>query len=391
MCYSVPAMSQPVLTLEELRQEFAVTEQLTYLNHAAVSPLPRRCLARIQEYLDELSQFGAAHYPGRVFDALREVRRLGAALLGTVPERIFIVRSTTQGIGVAATGVRCGEGDNVVLIEREFPANLRPWLPLRRRGVDVRLVPQREGRVLLEDLETAIDARTRALSISQVQFLSGFRAPLPAVGELLRRRSPEALFVVDAIQSLGVFPLEVEAWGVDLVSADAHKWLLGPEGVGLGYASPRALAQIEPALEGWLAVREPFDFFDLEQPLKESAARFEEGAYNLAGIHGLLGSLELIHAVTPAALASRVLALTDRACAGLLARGFRVYSPRRTPEESSGIVLAGRAGLDGDALEVRLREAGIIVSIRGGALRVAPHGYNTEAEIDRLLDALPGG
>jgi selenocysteine lyase/cysteine desulfurase len=227
------------------------------------------------------------------------------------------------------------------------------------------------------------------LSLSQVQFLSGFRIDLEAVGELCRRRAPDALFVVDAIQALGVFPAPVEAAGVDLLAADAHKWLLGPEGVGIGYVSPRGLERIQPALEGWLSVQRPFDFFDLEQPLKDSAARFEEGAYNLAGLHGLLGSLELLAEVGLAALERRVLELTDRAAEGLRERGFRVLSPRGHPGEKSGILLAGRSGLDFGALEARLRRAGIIVSIRGGALRVAPHAYNNEEEIDRLLAELP--
>jgi selenocysteine lyase/cysteine desulfurase len=252
----------------------------------------------------------------------------------------------------------------------------------------VRLVPQREGRVLTDDLAAAVDARTRALSLSYVQFLSGFRADLGAVAELLRRRAPDALFVVDAIQGLGVLPLDVAATGVDFLSADAHKWLLGPEGVGLGFASARALERIEPALEGWLSVEQPFDFFDLEQPLKASAARFEEGAYNLAGIHGMAGSLELLLEVGVPALAARVLELTDWLVAGLEEIGWRCLSPRAHDGEKSGIVLATREGLDLGRLRARLRAAGIVVSIRDGALRAAPHAYNTEEELARLLALL---
>jgi selenocysteine lyase/cysteine desulfurase len=376
--------------LASFRSDFEVAaEGYAYLNHAAVSPLPRRSRQRIEAYLDELTRHGAARYPGTVFATLERVRALGATLLGTRPEQVFIVRSTTQGIGIAATGIPLAPGDNVVLVEREFPANLRPWLPLRRRGVELRMVAQREGRVPLESLAAALDARTRALSLSFVQFLSGFRIDLAAVGELLRRRAPDALFVVDAIQGLGVFPVEVEACGVDFLSADAHKWLLGPEGVGLGYASPRALERIVAALEGWLSVESPFDFFDLAQPLKASAARFEEGAYNLAGIHGLLGSLELLAEATPAVVERRVLELGDTLCAGLARIGWRVLSPRATPGERSGIVLADReAPLVLGRLRDRLREARVEVSIRDGALRAAPHAYNTEEELERLLEVL---
>jgi len=371
---------------ETLRQQFPVVEELAYLDHAAVAPLPLRARERMEQYLDELVRRGAFSYPGGPFATLAQARAAGARLLGTRPEHVFIVRSTTQGLGIAATGIPVRPGDNIVLVDREFPANIRPWLPLRRRGVEVRFVPQRQGRVLLDDLAERVDDRTRAVSVSFVQFLSGFRIDVGAVAEICRRR--DALFVLDAIQGLGVFPVDVESSGVDFLAADAHKWLLGPEGVGLGYAAPRALERIEPALEGWLSVRDPFDFFDVEQPLKPTADRFEEGAYNLAGIHGMLGSLELILDAGVEAIGRRVLELTDALAERLVSRGWQILSPRAVEGERSGIVLATRDGVDFSALRRRLREQGIVVSMRGGGMRVAPHAYNTIEEIERLLAAL---
>ncbi len=373
---------------QAMRQLFPATERLVYLDHAAVAPLPRPCREGYEAYLDELSRNGVLHYPDVPLDALARARQLGAALLGTAAEHLFIVRSTTQGIGIVATGFPFTEGDNVVLVEREFPANLRPWLPLRRRGVDVRLVKQRGGRVLLDDLAAAVDARTKVLSISYVQFLSGFRVDLGAVAEICRRNG--TLFVVDAIQGLGAMPIDVEAAGVDFLSADAHKWMLGPEGVGLGYCSPRALDVIEPAVEGWLSVREPFDLFDLEQPLRDTPARFEEGAYNTGGIHGMNGSLEMLLEHGVGAISERILGLTDDLCERLAGAGWSVLSPRKTDGEKSGIVLATRKGVDFGALEHRLGAAGVVVSVRGGALRVAPHAYNSEEDLERLVAELPG-
>jgi cysteine desulfurase / selenocysteine lyase len=369
-----------------LREQFPVTEHLVYLDHAAVCPLPLRGRQRIAECVDELVGHGSTRYPEGAYGALPRARVLGAQLLGATAEQVFIVRSTTQGLGIAATGLPVADGDNVVLVDREFPANIRPWLPLRRRGVEVRFVPQREGRVMLDDLAVRIDARTRAVSVSFVQFLSGFRLDLAAVAELCRRH--DALLVVDAIQGLGVFPLDVVATGVDFLAADAHKWLLGPEGAGLGFASARALERIAPVLEGWLSVRDPFDFFDVEQPLKESAARFEEGAPNLVGIHGMLGGLELILERGVEAIAGRVLELTDALVERLRGAGWTVRSPRARREEQSGIVLADRPGVDFVALRRRLQELGFVISIRGGALRVAPHAYNTVDELERLVAAL---
>jgi len=373
-------------TWSAMRSQFQLAEGLTYLNHAAVSPLPLACRQRMEAYLEELSRFGAARYPDLPFGVLRRTRSLGARLLGTHPERIFIVRSTTQGLAIAATGIPVAEGDNVVLVEREFPANIRPWLPLRRRGVEVRLVPQRDGRVPLDDLAAAVDARTAAVSVSFVQFHSGFRIDVGAVAQICRRH--DALFVLDAIQGLGVLPLNVEASGVDFLSADAHKWMLGPEGVGLGYASPRALERIEQSVEGWFSVQRPFDFFDVEQPLRDTAARYEEGAYNFAGISGMLGSLDLLTSIGPRALEARVVELTDHLAEALIGRGWEVLSPRDSDAEKSGILLVTRESLDFDSLERTLADRAIFVSVRGGALRIAPHGYNTVEDLERLLRAL---
>ena len=373
-------------TWQALRLQFPVTEKVTYLNHAAVSPLPLRCKDRMQEYIEEVTRFGCHNHPTRVPAILRLTRALGGRLLGTAPDRIFFVRSTTQGIALAATGLPFAEGDNVVLARKEFPANLRPWLPLRRRGVEVRMVEPRQGRVLLDDVAAAVDHRTVAVSLSYVQFLSGFRLAPGDVAQICRRH--DALLVVDGIQGVGAFPLNVEAEGIDLLSADSHKWMLGPEGVGLGYASPRALERIQPAVEGWLSVERPFDFFDLEQPLKATAARFEEGAYNLAGINGLAGCLELLLEVGTEAMAARILDLTDHLVERLRSRGWSVLSPRETVAEKSGIVLAEKHGVDTDALAARLHAAGVVVSIRAGALRVSPHGYNNREDLERLLEHL---
>jgi len=373
-------------TWKAMRDQFQLADGLTYLNHAAVSPLPLACRTRMQAYLDELGRFGAARYPDLPFGVLRRARSLGARLLRTRPDDVFIIRSTTQGLAVAATGIPMAEGDNVVLVEREFPANIRPWLPLRRKGVEVRFVPQRDGRVSLDDLAEAVDARTAAVSVSFVQFLSGFRIDVGAVAEICRRH--DALFVLDAIQGLGVLPLDVVADGVDFLAADSHKWMLGPEGVGLGYASARARERIEQAVEGWFSLQRPFDFFDVEQPLRDTAARYEEGAYNFAGISGMVGSLDLLTSIGTEALESRLIELTDHLADALTARGWTVLSPRDAEAEKSGILLATRDGTDFDAVERALADRAIFVSVRGGALRVAPHGYNTVEDLDRLLRAL---
>ncbi len=376
-------MTDPWLAM---RAEFPSAERWTYLAHAAVAPLPLRCQRGMQAYLDELVAHGGAHYPRVPVQAARRARQLGARIMGCPLEGVFFVTSTSQGIGVASTGLPVQPGDNVVLVEREFPSNLRPWFHLRNRGVELRFVPQRDERVHIDDIAAAMDDRTAALSVSFVQFRSGFRVELAPIAELCRRH--DALFVLDAIQGLGVFPVDAATNGVDLLAADAHKWLLGPEGIGLGYASPRAMERLEPVVQGWLSVGRPFDVFDLEQPLMPDARRFQPGSPNLAGIHGMAGSLELLAEPGPAAFAARLIALTDGLCEGLERGGWRVLSPRDHDGEKSGIVLCTRPGVDFDRLPAQLEDRGVLASVRGGALRLAPHGYTTPDELDRVVELL---
>jgi selenocysteine lyase/cysteine desulfurase len=207
-----------------------------------------------------------------------------------------------------------------------------------------------------------------------------------AVAEIARRH--DALFVLDAIQGLGVMQLDVEAAGVDFLSADARKWMVSPEGVGLGYASDRALERIEPAVEGWLAVEKPFDFFDLDQPLRASAGRYEEGALNVMGLHGMIGSLELLLSIGVARIEARILSLTDQVAEGLARAGWRVESPRNRTSEKSGIIRATARGVDFETLPERMRDAGVVISVRDGGLRVSPHAYNNEDDLARLFDTL---
>lgn len=369
-----------------MREQFPVADELAYLNHAAVAPLPRPCQSGMEDYLAELSRYGAAHYPAGPFAMLARARRLGGRLMGAEPDDVFIVRSTTQGIGVAATGIPYRDGDNVVIVEGEFPANVRPWRALRKRGVEVRTVPQRDGRVELDDLAAATDDHTAALAISFVQFVSGFRVDLAAVAEIARRH--DALFVVDAIQGLGVMPLHVERMGIDFLSADSHKWMLGPEGVGVGYASPRARGRIEQVLEGWMGLARPFDFADPDQPLRATAARYEEGAYNFAGIHGMVGSLELLLGLGVDAISRRLLDLTDELSDALVSRGWQLLSPRAHDGEKSGILTATHPNATFDGMTERVLSRGVFISVRGGALRVSPHAYNDQRDLDALLAAI---
>lgn len=370
--------------LDRVRREFPIVETCVFLNHAAAGPIPRRSQAAMGEVIAD--HVGHALLHKDTWDArTRRVRAQAARLLNARPDQIAFIKNTSEGLSLAANGLDWRAGENVVVPGGDFPSVVYPWLNLAERGVEVRRVAARAGRVLVDDIADAIDARSRAVAISTVQFASGFRADLAAIGQLCRDR--DLLFVVDGIQSLGALTLDVAACGIDVVAADAHKWLLGPQGIGIFFCSDRALDRLRVRTVGWLSVRDPFAFH-YQLDLLPDAGRFEPGTENNIGIYGLGGTLELIEEVGIATIESRVLVLTDLLCAGLARRGYRVVSPREGAERS-GIVIFNHADRPTDDLFRRLTAARIAVSVRGGGIRVSPHYYNSEDEIAGVLAALP--
>src|SRR5579884_2918114 len=317
----------------DLRRECPVTKRWAYFDHAAVSPLTERAQRALIEYADELAANGVVNDPDRV-RRIEAVRRQAAQLLNADPLDIAFIKNTSEGIGIVAEGLRWRDGDNVVTAEDEYPANLYPWMNLAERGVELRRVPSRNGRILLDDLRSAIDGRTRLVSLSFVEYASGFRNDLFAVGQMCREKG--VLFFVDAIQGLGVLPLDVQQMPIDFLAADGHKWLLSCEGAGLFWMRRELVEQLHPVGIGWNSVIGSRNFNRLEFRLKPHAGRWESGSPNAAGILALGASLELLLAIGIDALAERILYLTDYLCERCRQAGMRVYSSRR-PGEASGI------------------------------------------------------
>ncbi|HEY7307988.1 MAG TPA: aminotransferase class V-fold PLP-dependent enzyme [Gemmataceae bacterium] len=371
----------------ELRRECPVTTRWAYFDHAAVAPLTERARRTLVAWADDLAENGEVHDAGRV-RRVEEVRRLVGQLLNADPLDIAFVKNTSEGVGIVAEGLPWQEGDNVVTAEDEYPANLYPWMNLAHRGVELRRVPSRGGRIVLDDLRAALDGRTRLVSLSFVEYASGFRNDLTAVGEMCREKG--VLFFVDAIQGLGVLPLDVRRTPVDFLAADGHKWLLGPEGAGVFWIRRELVERLHPVGVGWNSVLDSRDFSRVAFRLKPNAGRWESGSLNVGGILALGASLELLLAVGIDAVAERVLHLTDYLCERAARAGLEVFSSRR-PGEASSIVSLIVPG-DVRALVRRCRDAGIVVNQRADRLRVSPHAYNTSEELDRLialLGALP--
>jgi selenocysteine lyase/cysteine desulfurase len=364
------------------RAQFPVTAAWAFLDHAAVAPLPAPAVAALHEYAASLAAHGITAFPEWAA-RLARVRALAARLINAPDVNdVYFVPNTTHGIGVVAEGFPWRSGDNVVLAAEEYPANQYPWMNLAHRGVEVRAVPSRGNRVALDDLRAAMDARTRVLTASAVQFASGFRTDLDALGALCRER--DVFFFVDAIQALGAFPVDVQKTPIDALAADGHKWLLGPEGAGFGYIRRAWVDRLHPIGVGAFSVENPWAFTTIDFKLKPHAGRWEGGAYNLPGLTALGASLELLLGAGIDNVARRVVELTDHLCERASALGWAVFSSR-ADHEKSGIVSLSHPARDPLDVVKRCRAAGVAVNARAGRVRASPHAYNTPEELDRFL------
>src|SRR5262245_440103 len=320
---------------QALRDQMPVTRRWAFFDHAAVAPLSGPAVRALAEWAADMAENGDVH-ERRWTQRVEHVRGLFGRLLNADPLDIAFIKNTSEGVGIVAEGASWRPGDNVVIAEEEYPANVYPWLNLASRGVETRRVASRQGRLDIDDIRAAIDARTRILSLSFVEFASGFRNDLDTLGNLCRERG--ILFFADAIQGLGAQPIDVQRTPIDFLAADGHKWLLGPEGAGIFYIRRELVERLRPVGIGWNSVIHSRDFSRIDFQLKPHAGRWESGSLNVGGISALGASMELLLEVGIDRIAERVLELTDLLCR-LVGDGptLEVFSSRAT-EERSGIV-----------------------------------------------------
>ncbi len=370
---------------EALRDEFPITRNYNFQNHAAVAPVTRRAAEGVRLYLKHAEE--NAYLRGGFYRHADRVRAQVAQLINASPDEVTFTKNTSEGISFVANGLSWQGGDNVVTSNVEFPANMYPWQALREHGVHLRTVLEEDGRVPLERIFEAIDSRTRVVAISSVQFASGYRTDLATLGEYCQSKG--VLLCVDAIQSLGVFPIDVDAMGIDFLSSGGHKWLCAPEGSGLFYVRKELQGHLRPTTIGWMSMKDAFNYNKYQFEFAESAKRYDSGSYNLPGIYGLGGALDLLQEIGIEAIAKRILSLTDRLTAGLRDKGYRVVSSRQAAE-ASGIVAFFSDVHDHAQIQRHLQtEHRIVIAVRCGRLRASPHWYNTEREIDQLIETLP--
>ncbi|MFM8573200.1 MAG: aminotransferase class V-fold PLP-dependent enzyme [Pirellula sp.] len=377
------------------RAEMPICEKWAYFDHAAVGPLPGKTAAAISKFAQEASIDGDFHWPNWSGQA-SELRNLGARLLGATTDEIALVPNTTLGIQTIALAFPWKAGDSVVLPSNEFPSNQLPWLALRTRGIEVRLVdPEPDGSIDLAKIDRAIDSTTRLVSLSWVGYSTGHRVNLEDVCKIAHAKGAEVL--VDAIQGMGVFPLDVQQVPIDYAAADGHKWMMGPEGAGLLYIRRSRLEKLQPVLSGWNSLQASHEFVCDGKSFKPSASRYEGGSANHVGLIGLCTSLGLLMEFgcndPQSGFASRVLETAQFARQELLSAGAQLAWPE--PSEpfaldghASGIVSFHVPGKDPQEVRRRLISSGVILSVRHGALRIAVHAYNDTSDIERLVQVI---
>jgi cysteine desulfurase / selenocysteine lyase len=364
-----------------LRPLFPVTESLIYLNHAAVAPLVRPAAEAMQRFSDDAMLYGSLHY-GEWLDTYEGVRRAAARLVNVTPAEIALMKNTSEGIATVAMGLDWHPGDRIVAFKEEFPANQYPWRRLESKGVRITWLSVTDP---LDKIEAAAKG-ARLLAISFVQYLTGHRVDVQAIGEICHRHG--VIYFVDAIQGLGVFPLDARACHIDALAADGHKWLLGPEGCAILYISRELQEQVEPVEFGWTNVAGYNDYGARDMALRNDAGRYECGTLNTIGCFGLRAAMEFLLGVGANRMGPKIQALGDQIAEGARRKGYEVLG-ERTPATGAGIVSFRKEGVESTVIVAHLKEQKISAAARAGWVRTSPHFYITPEEIEKVIDCLP--
>jgi len=369
----------------EARDLFPITGHYIHMNHAGVAPMSLRVAAAIEQVTEaSLNRPYRDHWSQ---DEADRVRDLVGRLINAPADSIALTRSTAHGMSLLAGGLDWHAGENVVGAVGEFPSNVYPWMALASRGVELRQAKPLDGRVTAESVLSLVDERTRVVALSHVEFWNGFRVDLDAIGAECRRRG--VILAVDVMQSAGALRVDVGRTPVDFCAAGAGKWLMGPPGIGFCYCVPPLLERLMPVIVGTCSVAVPERYFDYDLTFAPTARRFEESVISLLDSAAFGAALELLLEVGVDEIEKRVLGLARRLSEGLAASGYDIVEPwPRTPAESSGIVSFRKAGTSAAALLRDLTASHVIARTHADFVRLSPHFYNTEEEVDRVLDVL---
>jgi selenocysteine lyase/cysteine desulfurase len=378
----------PFASEAERLERFPVAKRQIFVAHAGVTPLPKCAADAMSSYIrascEDHQEFG------KVLPDIDATRRLCAEVIGSDKSEIALLGPTSLGLSLFANGLTWREGDEVVCYQDDYPSNVYPWMALASQGVKIRrLSPEKPGSITPELVENELSPRTRLVALASCHYLSGWRIDVDAVGALLHERG--ILFSVDAIQTIGAFPFSARF--VDFLSADAHKWMLGPMAIGIVYVARRNFELCRPTLLGSWNVHSPQFLAQETMSFPETAQRYEPGVLNVAGVYGMKASLEMLEAAGLDTVSSAILDVRDHLHGLLEQMGFEFLSPSREEPLRSGIVTARHPRIAPGALFSALEKEKITGSLRmarasGEWLRFSPHFYNTRAEMERIADVL---
>ena len=376
---------QPNYDLEALRAQFPITERWAYFNHAGLSPLANPVYQAQEKILSNLRDHGSALFETDLYINLQDqiVSRIGT-LINANPDEIALVQNTGTGMSIIAGGVQLNTGANIIVCDKEFPTNVYPWMHLADRiDGELRIVPQDNGGLTLRRLQEHVDEKTAIVAVSSVEFLSGHRTDLKALGEYCRAK--DILFVVDGIQSLGHVPIDVKDMQIDFIATGGMKSLLGPPGIGFLYIRRELLDTLSPVLVGAMSVTDYLDWTNYHWELRPEAGRYQMGTPNVVGEAGLNASLGMLLDLGIENIDAWTTQLADRLMDDLDQRGYEILTPRES-EQHAHIVTWSPA--DPQAAFELLNENHVKTAPREGYVRAALHCYNSEAEIMRIGEIL---
>lgn len=369
----------------EARHLFPLAARYIHMNHAGVSPMSQRAGAAVDQVVD--ASINRPYKDHWAQDEADRTRELVARLINASADSIALTRSTAHGISLLAQGLDWKAGDNVVGATGEYPANVYPWMALESRGVEFRRAVSTDGRITADNVFSLVDARTRVVAVSHVEFWNGFRVDIDAIGAECRRRG--IVFAVDVMQSVGALKVDVARTRIDFCAAGAGKWLMGPPGIGFCFCAPQLLERIRPVIVGVGSVAGRDSYFEYDLTYAASARRFEESVVSLLDTAAFGAALELLLEVGAEVIEARVLDLAARLAEGLTRSGCEIVEPwPRSRSESSGIVSFRKPGVNAAAVLRDLSAAHVIARIHQDFLRLSPHFYNTVEEVDRVLEVM---
>ena len=370
--------------IEKARSYFPYLKNgIIYFNHASTAPINTGAKKRIDEFVKERSEFANDDY--WAFKAVAdETKTMIGEMINCSEERIAFLDNTTNGIIWLAQGIDWNAGDRIILNDVEFPANVYPFIQLKEKGVEIDFIKSTNGIVTAEEIIDAIQPRTKLISISFVQFLSGYRIDLEKIGKVCREK--EIIFSVDAIQGLGAVRLDVEKYNIDFLASGTQKWLLGLQGLAFFYVRKELQDKLKSAPIGWLAVKDAWNLLDFNLTTKETAERFQPGTLNNLGIYAFNSSMKLFNEFGFDEIEEQVLNNSEYFIQELAKIGYKLPLLSIQKEYLSGIV-SFRSD-NAQKIFDHLNQKKIVCSLREGYIRFAPHFYNTKQEIDLVVDTL---